>query len=325
MQNKLYATTRRLIAQKPNCFDVVDENGNLTLLKTPDSSQKVDEGGLRLQGFYKTGDSKDPLITIITVVYNGADYLEETIKSVIEQKFDNVEYIIIDGASTDATREIIRKYEHAIDYWVSEPDKGMYDALRKGFKIASGNLMGYLNAGDIYTNTTLQSVVDFFKDTGKRWFTGMRSVCNELNYVTGVDLPFRYKTNLIRQGVYGRNLPYLQQESTFWHRNMLSYVDMDAFGDLRLAGDYYLWFCFSQHESIEVVRVQLGFFKVHDGQLSENIDKYWQEVSLFAEPIHILSYIDILIEMLFWAIHPKLRFKFKKTYIYSYEQKKWIK
>ena len=250
MQNKLYATTRRLTAQKPACFDLPDENGNLTLLKTPDSTQKIAEGGLRLQGFYKTGSKEDPLITVITVVFNGADYLEDTIKSVIEQKFDNVEYIIIDGGSTDATLEIIRRYEHAIDYWVSEPDSGMYDALRKGFLTASGDLMGYLNAGDIYTNTTLQSVVDFFKDTGKKWFTGMRSVCNELNFVTSVDLPFRYKSNLIRQGIYGRNLPYIQQESTFWHRNMLSCVDMDTFGGLRLAGDYYLWFCFSQHESL---------------------------------------------------------------------------
>ena len=93
-----------------------------------------------------------PLITVITVVYNGAKYLEDTIKSVINQTYPNVEYIIIDGGSTDGTIDKIKKYEDYIDYWVSEPDKGIYDAMNKGISISFGEWLNMLNSGDSYYN-----------------------------------------------------------------------------------------------------------------------------------------------------------------------------
>jgi len=88
------------------------------------------------------------LITIITVVFNGEKFLEETIQSVINQDYQNVEYIIIDGGSTDGTLEIIRKYEHAIDYWVSEKDRGIFDAMNKGARLSKGSYLYMLNADD---------------------------------------------------------------------------------------------------------------------------------------------------------------------------------
>lgn len=91
-----------------------------------------------------------PLITVITVVYNRAKYLEDTIKSVINQTYPNVEYIIVDGGSTDGTIDIIKKYEDYIDYWVSEPDKGIYDAMNKGVSISFGEWLNMLNSGDLY-------------------------------------------------------------------------------------------------------------------------------------------------------------------------------
>jgi len=94
-----------------------------------------------------------PLITVITVVYNGAKYLEDTIKSVINQTYPNVEYIIIDGGSTDGTIDIIKKYEDYIDYWVSEPDKGIYDAMNKGIVVSFGEWLNMLNSGDLYYNS----------------------------------------------------------------------------------------------------------------------------------------------------------------------------
>ena len=97
------------------------------------------EGGLRTKSFRKTSEIGRPLVSIITVVRNGEKYLEEIIKSVINQTYNNVEYIIIDGGSTDGTLAIIKKYEDYIDYWASERDKGIYDAMNKGMDLAIGD------------------------------------------------------------------------------------------------------------------------------------------------------------------------------------------
>jgi len=146
-----------LITEKPSCFDV-PKNGMRKLLKTPFDDRKIDEGGLRLQGYFKISSEGKPLITIVTVVYNGAEYLEKTIKSVIEQDYENIEYIIVDGGSKDGTLDIIRRYEHAIDYWVSEPDKGIYDAMNKGIDLGGGGWIGILNSDDFYADNAISIV-----------------------------------------------------------------------------------------------------------------------------------------------------------------------
>lgn len=89
-------------------------------------------------------------VSIITVVFNGEKDIERTIKSIINQTYENIEYIIIDGASTDGTLEIIKKYKDKIDYWTSESDSGIYDAMNKGIDVATGEYINFLNAGDIF-------------------------------------------------------------------------------------------------------------------------------------------------------------------------------
>lgn len=91
-------------------------------------------------------------LSVITVVYNGEAFLEDTIKSIINQTYENIEYIVIDGASTDGTLNIIKKYEDKIDYWVSESDLGIYDAMNKGIDVASGEFINFLNAGDRFVD-----------------------------------------------------------------------------------------------------------------------------------------------------------------------------
>ena len=130
------------------------------------------KGGLR---FLKTYPRKNvpeypPLISVITVCLNSEKYLEETIKSVINQTYNNIEYIIIDGGSIDNTLDIIQKYENKIDYWISESDDGIYDAMNKGIILARGKWLNFMNAGDIfYENNTIERIflgknydVDFF-------------------------------------------------------------------------------------------------------------------------------------------------------------------
>lgn len=117
------------------------------------------EGGIRVRGNLKRSLPNKPLLSIITVVFNGAATLEHTIRSVIEQTYDNVEHIIIDGGSTDATLDILRKYEDSIDYWVSEKDAGIYDAMNKGIALARGDYIGMLNSDDYFANPSALEII----------------------------------------------------------------------------------------------------------------------------------------------------------------------
>lgn len=103
--------------------------------------------------------NNSPLVSIVTVVLNGENHLEQTLNSVINQSYSNIEYIIIDGGSTDGTIDLIKKYEKEIDYWISEPDKGLYDAMNKGIDKANGSLIGLINSDDWYELNAVKDAV----------------------------------------------------------------------------------------------------------------------------------------------------------------------
>jgi len=105
-----------------------------------------------------------PLVSIITIVYNGEKHIENAIQSVIDQSYKNIEYIIIDGGSSDNTISIIKKYEKQISLWISEKDKGISDAFNKGIAKATGEIIGILNSDDWYEVNTIQQVVEHIKD-----------------------------------------------------------------------------------------------------------------------------------------------------------------
>lgn len=108
------------------------------------------EEWLHAQEYFEKSLTRKPLITVITVVFNAEKVLEKTILSVINQTNDDIEYIIIDGGSTDGTLDIIKKYKDHIDYLVSEKDRGIYDAMNKGIMLSQGEWINFLNAGDYY-------------------------------------------------------------------------------------------------------------------------------------------------------------------------------
>lgn len=105
-----------------------------------------------------------PLVSIITIVFNGSKSIERTITSVLGQRYSNIEYILIDGGSTDGTIDIIKKYDNKIAYWISEPDKGIPDAFNKGLVRAKGTIIGFLNADDWYNEDTIDQVVPHFQN-----------------------------------------------------------------------------------------------------------------------------------------------------------------
>lgn len=105
---------------------------------------------------------KQPLVSIITIVYNGEKHLEKTIQSVLNQKYSPIEYIIVDGASTDGTMEIIRKHQANISKIISEPDKGIADAFNKGIKVASGELIGFINADDWLEPNAIETLMKLY-------------------------------------------------------------------------------------------------------------------------------------------------------------------
>ena len=146
--------------------------------------------------------SKTPLISIITVSYNAAATIEQTILSVINQDFVDYEYIIVDGGSTDGTVDIIKKYQEKFAYWVSEPDNGIYDAMNKGVKIAIGDLIALLNSDDWYEDGTLTTVANcFYLNPHVDVFHGLLRFIDENTH----------ETNMIR-GVSSVNLEQMMIE-----------------------------------------------------------------------------------------------------------------
>ncbi len=192
--NESYSTTRLLTNEKPNIENSPDNKFD-SVLFLPKGEDRKGEGGLRIKGYFKKSFEDKPLISIITVVFNGEKYLEETILSVINQSYDNIEYIIIDGGSTDGTIEIIKKYEDKINYWVSEKDKGIYDAMNKGILLTNqDSYLMWINAGDGLINLNKfievynKSIDAYFfsviqQDTQRVWLIKDLNQLNEKNLV----------------------------------------------------------------------------------------------------------------------------------------------
>ena len=227
-----------------------------------------------------------PLISIVTAVYNGEKYLEETIQSVINQTYPNVEYIIIDGCSHDGTLDIIKKYEDIIDYWVSEKDNGMYEAIHKGFTLSNGNIFSWINADDVYYENTLNFISKIFKSNKNlKWITGVPNAINAKSEMIAVGRPKYYFRYFLKKGYYrGDYLGFIQQEGTFFKSNLYKKCPLDQ--KLQYAGDYKLWIDFSKYEKLHTVKTILASFRNHTNQKSKNLEAYYKECNKVSKNIN---------------------------------------
>jgi glycosyltransferase involved in cell wall biosynthesis len=218
-----------------------------------------------------------PKISIVTPSFNQAEFLERTILSVINQHYPNLEYIIIDGGSTDGSVEIIKKYEKHLSYWESKKDEGQYHAIQKGFTKSTGEIMAWINSDDTYHPKSLFIVAEIFnKFTRINWLTG------NISFIDRDDRIVRaYSTRKwSRYNLFGKNFGWIQQESTFWKRALWEKAGGSLNLGYSMAADFELWARYFRIEQLYTTEALLGAFRVRekDQKTVEFMDEYLKEM-----------------------------------------------
>jgi glycosyltransferase involved in cell wall biosynthesis len=243
-----FSTTRLVMLDKPAIVN--DPSSKIqSFLFSPPTPESKGEGGLRTQKYFKHSynDSSAlstylslPLVTVITIVFEGEAYLEQTILSVINQTYENVEYIIIDGGSTDKTLEIIKKYNDVIDYWISEPDKGIADAMNKGISLSTGILINHLHAGDkFHSNETISEVVKSYLLEKWRWCFGNQFLKNSSDETVGYFCPPKFSKRFLH---LVNTIPH---QTVFSEKSLIQEVGLFD-RKYKCAMDYHLWLRYTQ-------------------------------------------------------------------------------
>ena len=229
-----------------------------------------------------------PKISIVTPSLNQGQYIEETILSVLGQKYSNLEYIVIDGGSTDGTVDRIRKYEKDLSCWLSEPDQGQYHALQKGFEMTTGEIMAWINSDDKYTTGAFELVSEVFRAFPQvEWLSsvheltwGERSYAIACQYAGGFNAASFFRGgNLPGRSWYARS--FIQQESTFWRRSLWERAGGHLDTSIRLAADFELWSRFFLHADLYGVVAPLGGFRMQPDQKTAHFrDEYVCEAEM---------------------------------------------
>jgi glycosyltransferase involved in cell wall biosynthesis len=212
-----------------------------------------------------------PSISIVTPSYNQGPYIEDTIRSVLCQDYPNLEYILMDGGSKDETVGIIRRYESKLAYWSSEKDEGQTDAIDKGFRRATGEIMAYLNSDDVYLPYTFELIGKLFVEFPEvDWITAHSSFLVDGKVVS----PRRRHVDAFNQKLMrlGFNTPWFlgipQQVSTFWRRSL--YEKAGAFMKKELchgmAED--LWYRMAAHSAPVFLPATVAMMRIHMEQKS---------------------------------------------------------
>ncbi len=221
-----------------------------------------------------SGDERRPLVSIVTPSFNQAQYLEETIQSVLGQTYPNIEYIVVDGGSTDGSREIIQRYADRLTDWVSESDQGQTDAINKGFAKAKGEILAWLNSDDVYLPTAVEQAVDYLTEHPE---IGM--VYGHAYYVDAGGKRFaEYPSGVTDHKGLRRGVNTIPQQSTFFRHkiwDMVGPLDPSYF----YAMDYSLWVGISAVSPIAYLPSPLAHFRIHDASKSRTAARRcWPEM-----------------------------------------------
>jgi glycosyltransferase involved in cell wall biosynthesis len=213
-----------------------------------------------------------PKITLVTAVYNGEEYLEATIRSVVSQGYPNLEYIVVDDGSMDATAEIIRKYEGQVSCWFSQANQGLFAALNAGFARSTGEIMGWLNSSDMLQVNGLFTVGSVFAGLREvEWITGRPTKISATGMTIDVLPVPRWSRGRFLAGANR----YIQQESTFWRRSLWEKAGGYVDPAYRAEGDFELWVRFFRYARLHSVNALIGGYRLHEGALSAgNMERY---------------------------------------------------
>ncbi|MDJ0898434.1 MAG: glycosyltransferase family 2 protein [Xenococcus sp. MO_188.B8] len=221
----------------------------------------------------KKNSTELPLVSIVTVVFNGELELETTIQSVIEQSYNNIEYIIIDGGSRDRTLEIIGNYESAINYWCSEPDEGIYDAMNKGIRVAKGEIIGLINCGDTYLQNAISEIVNIYNQHVQDY---PLLVITGAMYKFDLDKNYQFrigKNQKLLDAKINRGMP-INHPATFIATN--TYDKLGLFNTkYRICGDYELIFRFYHNSLVKFIFTEEEIANMKLGGISEQFSSIW--------------------------------------------------
>ncbi len=215
-------------------------------------------------------NKKTPLVSIITPSYNSEKYIREIIESIKNQTYKNVEHIIVDGGSNDSTLKIIKEYNQI--KFISEKDKGMYDAINRGLKISKGDIIAWINSDDLYFDYSIEVVVNEYLKSKNNVFVGYCS-CYDKNSNYMYTYRFPYLTNNIPAKL-GR-LPF-DVQAVFWTKSWMDTIGVFD-GKFKYAGDFDFHIRLFKTNKISTIRKKVAVCRRHEEQLSENKEAHWKE------------------------------------------------
>jgi len=240
-------------------------------------------------------------ISIITPVFNGEKYLEETIKSVITQNYENIEYIIVDGGSTDKSRDIIEKYRDKISKVIFQSDHSMYEAIETGFNNASGEYYYWINSDDFFLdNFSIERLMNVLNTKNYNWVT-CKIAISKFKQKPKIYIPLIYPRFIIKNGLANDCFwGFLQQENTVFSKNLYTKVN-GVNPKFKMAGDFDLWRRFAQYEKLISLNIKFACHRKSINQLTVLKD-YYNEINKKQCKFNFLYPLRFIVSLIYYPI-----------------------